>query len=84
MDTTRHFTGDVTDATNDAAVPVPADGRFGPRLAASTPRYDAAVVAYDDEPDECTIYPTDASDDELVTTWISAKEGSYVSLEEAR
>ncbi|SDM97284.1 hypothetical protein SAMN04487949_3030 [Halogranum gelatinilyticum] len=44
--------------------------------------YAATVVHYEGAPDECTIYPTDVADAELVTTWISAQEGSYVSLAE--
>lgn len=45
-------------------------------------QYAAAIVHYDDASDECTIYPTDVEEWELVTTWISAQEGSYVSLAE--
>lgn len=84
MDTNRHLTGDVIDATNDAAFATPADphSRIGEPV--SPPDYEATVVSYDDEPDECTIYPADATDEELVTTWISAKSGSYVSLADAR
>ncbi|SFG59584.1 hypothetical protein SAMN04488063_2530 [Halopelagius inordinatus] len=84
MDTNRHLTADIIDATNDAAFAAPArpDSRIGGPV--SPPDYEATVVSYDDEPDECTIYPADATEDELVTTWISAKSGSYVSLADAR
>jgi hypothetical protein len=44
----------------------------------------AAVVSYDDAPDECTIYPADADDDDLVTRWITAQAGSFVPLAETR
>ncbi|MFB6252399.1 MAG: hypothetical protein ABEI27_12080 [Halobellus sp.] len=44
----------------------------------------ARIEEYDDAPDVCTLYPADATPLELPTTWISAKEGSYVSLEEMR
>ncbi|WP_416840310.1 hypothetical protein [Haloferax sp. DFSO52] len=44
--------------------------------------YVAIVAPYDDAPDECTIFPTGLSEAELLTTWISAEEGSYVSLDE--
>jgi hypothetical protein len=44
--------------------------------------YIAIVAPYDDAPDECTIFPAGISEDELLTTWISAQEGSYVSLDE--
>lgn len=44
----------------------------------------AVVVERDSDCDECTIYPRDVSDDDLVTRWISAEEDSYVSLDEMR
>lgn len=44
--------------------------------------YVAIVAPYDDAPDECTIFPAGLSEEELLTTWISAKEGSFVSLDE--
>ena len=40
----------------------------------------ATIVEYEDAPDECTIFPRDASGVERMTTWISAEEGSYVDL----
>lgn len=33
---------------------------------------------------ECTIYPPDAGDAELVTRWITAREGAFVALESMR
>jgi hypothetical protein len=42
--------------------------------------YDAVVVSYDDAPDECTVFPVGVDETEIVTTWISAAEGSFVSL----
>ncbi|KAB1198102.1 MULTISPECIES: hypothetical protein [Haloferax] len=44
--------------------------------------YVAIVAPYDDAPDECTIFPAGLSEEELLTTWVSAAEGSYVSLDE--
>lgn len=44
----------------------------------------ATVVQYDKVPDECTIHPLDATDEELMTCWVSALEGSFVSIEDAR
>lgn len=32
----------------------------------------------------CTLYPADGSELELVTTWITATDGSFVSRENAR
>jgi hypothetical protein len=43
------------------------------------------VEEYDDAPDECTIFPRTASADfPRTTTWVTAKEGSYLSLDDAR
>lgn len=33
---------------------------------------------------ECTIFPAHVSDEEATTTWVSAKEGSFVDVEEMR
>ncbi|WP_411964557.1 hypothetical protein [Haloferax sp. YSMS24] len=44
--------------------------------------YIAIVTPYDDAPDECTIFPTGLSEERLMTTWISAEEDSFVSLDE--
>ena len=42
------------------------------------------VERYDDAPDEFTLYPADCEESEVVTTWISAREGSYVDVEAMR
>jgi hypothetical protein len=39
--------------------------------------FDSKIVEYDDAPDECTIFATDAGRDQQTTAWLSAKEGSY-------
>jgi hypothetical protein len=44
----------------------------------------AVVVERDDALDECTLYPEDAAEEDLVTEWITAEEGSYVELESMR
>lgn len=44
----------------------------------------ATVVSYDDAPDECTLYPLGATDDELLTCWITAVAGDFVALADAR
>lgn len=36
------------------------------------------VIENSREPDECILFPETATDDELQTTWILAKEGSYL------
>lgn len=33
---------------------------------------------------ECTFFPYDASDEELVTTWMTAADGAFVALENYR
>lgn len=45
---------------------------------------DSIVVSNDDEPDECTLYPREATGIDLMTRWMTAREGSYVDLESAR
>jgi hypothetical protein len=44
----------------------------------------ARIESYDDAPDECTIHPADAPADALTTTWITAREGSFVRLDAMR
>lgn len=44
----------------------------------------AVVEQYEDRPDQCTIYATAASDLERMTTWITAREGSYFPLDNCR
>lgn len=71
----------VTDTSYD-----PADrsdpGRAGPDRDVSILSH-ARIEQYDDAPDICTIYSA-LNRTTVRTTWISAKEGSYLSLEEAR
>ncbi|WP_425607428.1 DUF7511 domain-containing protein [Halomontanus rarus] len=33
---------------------------------------------------ECVLYPLDATDEELETMWIFAKEGDYIHLEDSQ
>ncbi|MCL9813101.1 DUF7511 domain-containing protein [Natranaeroarchaeum aerophilus] len=42
----------------------------------------AIIEEYDDEADECTIFPSDVPNDRETTTWISAKAGSFVALDD--
>jgi len=41
---------------------------------------ESVIERYDEEPDECTIFRADIPDRQRLSTWISAKEGSYVDL----
>ena len=44
----------------------------------------AVVQADDDGPDECTIYPAAVDPNRRTTTWITAKEGSFLAVEDCR
>ena len=48
------------------------------------PEWISVVESHDDAPDECTIYPLGCPDHELVTTWITAQEGSFVDVDDVR
>jgi hypothetical protein len=50
----------------------------------STPALAAEVVVSQDRPAECTLFPPEADDFERMTTWITAREGSFVSLDDVR
>ncbi|WP_233710745.1 DUF7511 domain-containing protein [Natronococcus pandeyae] len=54
-----------------------------PSVEHPSPECCAIVEPTDSGPDLCTIYSI-ASEDSLVTAWISAREGSYCALEDAR
>lgn len=62
----------------------------GERLPVSVDAADRAptladeIVAYEDRPAECTIFPPEASGPERMTTWITARAGSFVGLDDAR
>jgi hypothetical protein len=47
-------------------------------------RFKAVVEEYEDRPDQCTIYPAREGQFERMTTWITARDGSYFSLENCR
>lgn len=44
----------------------------------------AEIVVAEDAPAECTIFPRGVAGFERTTTWISAEEGSFVSLADTR
>jgi len=60
----------------------PEDGRE--RLPNDDVVFCAVVEEYDDRPDQCTIYPRGSSGVDRMSTWISAREGSFLALEDAR
>lgn len=45
---------------------------------------DHVTVENEDFPDECVIFPHDATETELRTRWIVASEGGFVGLESMR
>ncbi|WP_396613053.1 hypothetical protein ACH9L7_07255 [Haloferax sp. S1W] len=48
------------------------------------PRLTARVVVHDNGESECTFHPVDATPEELLTTWITAFDDSFVDLETMR
>ena len=44
----------------------------------------ATVQQFDGRPDECTIYPAAVDPDRRTTTWITATEGAFCSLDDCR
>lgn len=46
--------------------------------------FESKIVDYDESPSECTIFATDASAEQQTTTWLTAREGAYVSAREMR
>lgn len=45
------------------------------------PDLDCITVENDGAPDECAIFPREASEPELLDTWISAQGEAFVDLE---
>lgn len=60
------------------------DGSAGENATDEGRELAAQVVVSGDGPAECTIYPADTSGIELMTTWITAEEGSFVGLDDVR
>jgi len=44
----------------------------------------AIVEKYDERPDQCTIFPSRTDGVERMSTWITAREGSFVDLQTMR
>jgi hypothetical protein len=45
---------------------------------------DSVITRYNNRPNECTIFRSDVPEEEVLTYWITAKEGSYVHLSMCR
>lgn len=52
-----------------------------PNVRSGTVRLVSRIERRQFQPDLCTIYDPEAEGYELMATWITASEGSYVSLE---
>ncbi|KAB1194663.1 hypothetical protein GJR96_14920 [Haloferax sp. MBLA0076] len=48
------------------------------------PSLTSRVVTGNDGREECTIHPTGATPEELLTVWVSARSDSFVDLDEIR
>jgi hypothetical protein len=70
-----HFDADETDA--EGTVP-------SALLDADAEGVVAVVAETADGDEECTLFPADADEAELPTTWLSAEQGSFVALSEMR
>ncbi|ELY47880.1 MULTISPECIES: DUF7511 domain-containing protein [Natronorubrum] len=46
-----------------------------------TAELDHATIENENAPDECAIFPREATEEELMTNWITAHADSFVSLE---
>ncbi len=46
--------------------------------------FEHVTVEREGRPTECTIFPRDCDEDEILTHWITASEDSFVCLEEMR
>jgi hypothetical protein len=49
----------------------------------AAPRLDARIEAQDGH-EECTLFPADADEADVLTTWITAADDAFVSLAELR
>ncbi|RQG92428.1 DUF7511 domain-containing protein [Natrarchaeobius chitinivorans] len=49
-----------------------------------TDELDHVVIENDDAPNECAIFPQGASEDRLVSSWLTAHGDSFIALESMR
>lgn len=47
-------------------------------------RIQATIVSCDEGPDQCTLHPVEPDDSRETTEWITANEGSFVSVDTRR
>ncbi|ELZ07497.1 MULTISPECIES: DUF7511 domain-containing protein [Natrialba] len=81
-DTTVGDEQSTSSTVDDANAPVDPDAR---RQTHDTgPELDHVRIDNGDSPDECAIFPADAPEEELMSNWIAATQGSFVDLESIR
>jgi len=59
-------------------------GRTRDEQLAEEARLESILVPHADGPDELTLYPAGVTDATIMTRWMTAQEGGYVSLEDWR
>ena len=59
-------------------------GRTRDEQLAEEARLESILVPHADGPDELTLYPAGVTDATIMTRWMTAQEGAYVSLEDWR
>ncbi|WP_049926518.1 DUF7511 domain-containing protein [Halopiger goleimassiliensis] len=59
----------------DTSLPVPGEPSI---------RLEHVTVRNDDAPDECAIFPRNATERQLTTAWIAAQDDAFVALESMR
>ncbi|ELZ91456.1 hypothetical protein C440_14119 [Haloferax mucosum ATCC BAA-1512] len=50
----------------------------------SRPHLTSRIITRDDGREECTIHPSNAGPNELLTTWVTALDGTFVDLDTMR
>ncbi len=50
----------------------------------SAQKLQAIVEKYEERPDQCTIFPSSDNGVERMSMWVTAKEGSFVSIQTMR
>lgn len=58
--------------------------REEPAVTSDRERLQHRIEERTQQPNVCTVYPVDIDEDKLMATWISAKEGSFVDLDDCR
>jgi hypothetical protein len=54
--------------------------QYGNGKEVSAQELQAIVEKYEERPDQCTIFPSNSEGVERMSTWVSAREGSFVDV----